>query len=133
MKKSYVYLASLILLLSYKMAWATEPVTAAGPTIANRQPLNVERQPIHDQQPPKQMTPTQKIAFDKAWVWNGQWRTTVPNQMSVCGTVIGVDVKAGPIWNNDDAKEKCPIKITEWRDKIMAKYRQGEKWEHFSQ
>ncbi|MFT3776115.1 MAG: mannan-binding lectin [Minicystis sp.] len=43
--------------------------------------------------------------------WNGQWTTTVPGQMSVCGTVQGVDVPVGPIWNNDDAREKCPSQI----------------------
>jgi Mannan-binding protein len=49
--------------------------------------------------------------------WNGQWRTTAPGKMSVCGTdatrfpTIRVpgDVKAGVIWNNDDAKVKCPV------------------------
>ena len=51
--------------------------------------------------------------------WNGQWTTVVPGEMSVCGctyTVGGsgsseytMDVLAGPIWNNDDAQEKCPI------------------------
>ncbi|MDI1428835.1 mannan-binding protein [Polyangium sorediatum] len=44
--------------------------------------------------------------------WNGQWTTTVPNQMSVCGTVQGVDVPVGPIWNNDDAQTKCPSQIS---------------------
>ncbi len=39
-------------------------------------------------------------------IWNGQWRTTEPGVMSVCG----VDwVKAGPIWNNNDAEVKCPV------------------------
>jgi len=51
--------------------------------------------------------------------WNGQWKTVVEGQMSVCGctytvggsgsTEFTMDVPAGPIWNNDDAKEKCPI------------------------
>ncbi|WP_437278665.1 mannan-binding lectin [Sorangium sp. So ce375] len=43
--------------------------------------------------------------------WNGQWTTTVPGQMSVCGTVQGVDVPVGPIWNNDDAQTKCPSQL----------------------
>ena len=43
--------------------------------------------------------------------WNGQWTTTVPNQMSVCGTVQGVDVPVGPIWNNTDAQTKCPAQL----------------------
>lgn len=51
--------------------------------------------------------------------WDGQWKTVVPNEMSVCGctfTVGGsgsstftIDVPAGPIFNNDDAKQKAPI------------------------
>jgi hypothetical protein len=51
--------------------------------------------------------------------WNGQWNTVIPGQMSVCGCIfefpvcgcskLTIDVLAGPIWNQDDAKEKCPI------------------------
>lgn len=40
--------------------------------------------------------------------WNGQWTTTVPGEMSVCGTTAGVDIPVGPIWNNNDAQTKCP-------------------------
>lgn len=60
--------------------------------------------------------------------WNGQWRTIVEGQMSVCECVLDtnpsgkeelvVNVIAGPIWSNEDAKEKCPI--------ICASY--GGKW-----
>lgn len=51
--------------------------------------------------------------------WNGQWKTVVPNEMSVCGceydteksdsSVFEIDVVAGPIWSNEDAQVKCPI------------------------
>ena len=51
--------------------------------------------------------------------WNGQWTTVVEGKMSVCGCTrpvkhqgaseFTIDIPAGPIWNNDDAKEKCPI------------------------
>ncbi|MBP5264341.1 MAG: mannan-binding lectin [Lachnospiraceae bacterium] len=51
--------------------------------------------------------------------WNGQWKTVVEGKMSVCGCEIDTDrqgtkelilnVIAGPIWNQDDAKEKCPV------------------------
>lgn len=49
--------------------------------------------------------------------WNGQWKTTETGKMSVCGTDatslpnIGLpgDVNAGPIWNDNDAKVKCPV------------------------
>lgn len=44
--------------------------------------------------------------------WNGQWTTTVPGQMSVCGTQQGVDVPVGPIWNNTDAQTKCPAQLS---------------------
>ena len=51
--------------------------------------------------------------------WNGQWKTVVPGAMSVCScefdtdasgsNVLELDVIAGPIWSQEDAKEKCPI------------------------
>lgn len=42
------------------------------------------------------------------YTWNGQWRTTVEGQMSVCGCVPStVALEAGPIWGNDDAPNKC--------------------------
>jgi hypothetical protein len=50
--------------------------------------------------------------------FTGQWDTLIPGQMSVievefevppAGTTTHtMDVPAGPIWNNDDAKAKCP-------------------------
>ncbi len=46
--------------------------------------------------------------------WNGNWKTTVPGQMSVCGCNAApqsdnpFDKNAGPIWNNADAPRKCP-------------------------
>jgi hypothetical protein len=44
--------------------------------------------------------------------WNGQWTTTEPGKMSVCGCNQAPqggpnDANAGPIWNNDDAPAKC--------------------------
>jgi hypothetical protein len=43
-------------------------------------------------------------------VWTGQWRTTVPGQMSVCEitTQLKKTVEVGPIWNQMDAERKCP-------------------------
>lgn len=43
--------------------------------------------------------------------WNGNWTTTVPGQMSVCGieNIEAQDVDAGPIWNDGDARVKCPV------------------------
>ncbi|MGX8718983.1 MAG: mannan-binding lectin, partial [Desulfovibrio sp.] len=52
--------------------------------------------------------------------WTGHWTTTVWGEMSVCNFLIRkplphggaqgmhVDVEAGPIWDNDHAKERCP-------------------------
>ncbi|WP_196592805.1 mannan-binding lectin [Pectinatus sottacetonis] len=51
--------------------------------------------------------------------WNGEWNTVITCEMSVCGCVFDVpsqgaesytmDVLAGPIFNQEDAAEKCPI------------------------
>jgi len=43
--------------------------------------------------------------------WNGQWTTTVPGRMSVCGTIQGVDIPVGPIWSNEDAQTQCPAQL----------------------
>lgn len=42
--------------------------------------------------------------------WNGNWTTTIPGQMSVCGCnpKQSKDIEAGPIWSNADAQTKCP-------------------------
>lgn len=69
--------------------------------------------------------------------WNGQWVTTVPNEMSVCG-VIGAsrqdgngqaNIEAGPIWSQDDALVKCPVVAAatggawtgQWRTTVWGK------------
>lgn len=43
--------------------------------------------------------------------WNGNWVTTVTGQMSVCAIddIQPQSVEAGPIWNDDDARVKCPV------------------------
>jgi len=58
------------------------------------------------------------IAAAHFGTFTGQWATVIPGQMSVievelpaqpAGAVTHtMDVPAGPIWNNDDAKAKCP-------------------------
>lgn len=50
--------------------------------------------------------------------FTGQWTTVVEGQMSVVevefqvpaggSSSVTIDVLAGPLWNNDDAKAKCP-------------------------
>jgi hypothetical protein len=50
--------------------------------------------------------------------FTGQWTTVIEGQMSIVEVELNapsgsnsytMDVLAGPIWNNDDAKEKCPF------------------------
>ena len=48
------------------------------------------------------------VCSSKGYSWNGNWTTTDPGKMSVCGCEGATDVNAGPIWNNADAKTKCP-------------------------
>lgn len=66
--------------------------------------------------------------------WNGQWVTTVPNEMSVCG-VIGAspqnvgelaNIEAGPIWSQDDALVKCPVVAAATRGAWTGQWRTTE-------
>jgi Mannan-binding protein len=58
--------------------------------------------------------------------WNGQWRTTEPGKMSVCGATNAAppkqtqDVAVGPIFNQGEAKAKC--------DGGLAKIRWNGQW-----
>jgi hypothetical protein len=69
--------------------------------------LDVKAGPIWNNNDAKVKCPVATAAV--GGIWNGQWTTTVPGVMSVCGVN---DVKAGPIWNNNDAKVKCPVAAT---------------------
>jgi len=75
--------------------------------------LDVKAGPIWNNDDAKSKCPIAAQVYDAQW--NGQWTTTVPGQMSVCGTDLSYippmsgNVFAGPIWNNDDAKSKCPV------------------------
>lgn len=65
--------------------------------------------PIWDQGDAENKCPVAAAAYEGSW--NGNWKTTVEGKMSVCG-VTGIPVvtlEAGPIWNQADAEEKCPI------------------------
>ena len=70
-----------------------------------------------------------KCAAACTLTWNDQWVTKVENKMSICsGKNKAADGKeytimdgtggleAGPIWNNEDAKTKCPsaLKTVKW-------------------
>lgn len=50
------------------------------------------------------------VCARKKSMWNGQWRTTVQGQMSVCQCEQkSFEVQTGgPVWNGKDAQSKCP-------------------------
>jgi hypothetical protein len=71
---------------------------------------DVKAGPIWNNDDAKAKCPVAAAAV--GYEWNGQWRTTVQGKESVCGLSAkktARSVKAGPIWNNDDAKAKCPV------------------------
>jgi hypothetical protein len=72
--------------------------------------FNMEAGPIFNQQQANDVCP--KVCTVK---WNGQWTTTVPGQMSVCGAqpyqpgLQGYgSIPVGPIFNQQEADTKCP-------------------------
>ena len=72
----------------------------------------VEVGPIWNQQDAENKCP--KAARRQGMTWSGQWKTTVPGQMSKCqlsygqgGGGRGKMVEVGPIWNQADAEVKC--------------------------
>jgi len=68
---------------------------------------DVNAGPIFNQQQAEQVCPGTCTGAGYT-SWNGNWKTTVPGKMSVCGCVVDKDVDAGPIWNQKDAEKKCP-------------------------
>ena len=90
-------------------------VSVAFTFASNALALDVEAGPIWNNDDAKAKCPVAAQVYDSTW--NGQWVTTVPGRMSVCGTDLSVkpkigtpgDAFAGPIWNNEDAKAKCPV------------------------
>ena len=55
-----------------------------------------------------------RLATQLGGKWTGQWKTTVPGEISVCGikdetSTRARRVNAGPIWNQADAELKCPV------------------------
>ena len=79
--------------------------------------LDVPAGPIWNQQDAEKKCPI--ICAAHLGTWNGQWKTVVNGEMSVCGcefdttrtgsSELLIDIIAGPIWDNEDAKVKCPI------------------------
>ncbi len=93
-------------------------LAAACQTTAPPQARNFNAGPIWNQDDANAKCPIVAIAV--AGHWNGQWVTTVPNEMSVCGIEGAAAVStppagegraffAGPIWDNDDAQAKCAV------------------------
>ena len=70
---------------------------------------DVKAGPIWNNEDAKAKCPVAAAAVSRQW--NGQWTTTIQGKESVCGLVAKKyrNVKAGPIWNNEDAKAKCPV------------------------
>lgn len=70
---------------------------------------DVQAGPIWNQEDAETKCPVAAAAVHGNW--NGNWTTTVPGQMSVCGVdeIQPQDVNAGPIWDNADANLKCPV------------------------
>ncbi|MEM5582134.1 MULTISPECIES: mannan-binding lectin [unclassified Roseibium] len=70
---------------------------------------DIEAGPIWNDEDAKLKCPVAAAAYEGKW--NGQWKTTVEGEMSVCG-VTDIPIKtleAGPIWNQEDADKKCPV------------------------
>ena len=93
-----------------KIMWLAVAVLMAGVAPdAGAQGFDVKAGPIWNNNDAK--AKCKKVA--RSARWNGQWKTTVQGKMSVCGCAVGRvarvarNVKAGPIWNNGDAKAKC--------------------------
>lgn len=89
---------------------------SAAPEAGSTFKVNVPAGPLWSNTQAQQLGPL--IAAAHFGRFTGQWTTVVEGKMSVVEveyTVPGagtteytMDVPAGPIWNNDDAKAKCP-------------------------
>jgi hypothetical protein len=92
------------------------PVAPAAPEAGSTFKVNIPAGPLWSNTQAQQLGPL--IAAAHFGRFTGQWTTVIQGQMSVIEvefTVPGagttsytMDVPAGPIWNNDDAKLKCP-------------------------
>lgn len=83
---------------------------------------DVEAGPIWNQADAEKKCPA--LARRHQSRWNGQWRTTVPNKMSVCGLqALVYDVNAGPIWNQADAQTKCSAIAARTKGKWNGQWR----------
>jgi hypothetical protein len=82
-------------------------VASPSPAASSAQACNVNAGPIWNQGDANAKCPD--LCNKSYGPWNGQWWTTVPNEMSVCQcSGNNVTENAGPIWNQSDANTKCP-------------------------
>jgi len=78
--------------------------------------IDIPAGPLANNDQAQQLGPA--IAAAHFGTFTGQWTTAVDGEMSVIqvalptqptgGTEYTMNVPAGPIWNNQDAQEKCP-------------------------
>jgi hypothetical protein len=90
--------------------------TAKGESAASTFTVDIPAGPLWSNTQAQQLGPV--IAAAHFGTFTGQWTTVVQGAMSVVqvtlpvtptgGTQYTMDVPAGPIWSNDDAKAKCP-------------------------
>ncbi len=99
--------------LAFVVAGMLVLVAARSPALAEVAQIEVEAGPIWSQADAERKCP--EVAKANGGAWTGQWRTTVPGRMSVCGLKVQgrrkydiIDVEAGPIWSQADAERKCP-------------------------
>lgn len=83
-------------------------VTLLAPVAASAQQA-IEAGPIWNQNHANQVCPG--VAASHGGSWTGQWWTTIQGQMSVCEVQVASPsraVNAGPIWNQQHARQVCP-------------------------
>lgn len=98
MKKLFQMFASAAILFAISFAISSNALA-----------IDIEAGPIWDNSDAQAKCPSVCSGLQ----WNNQWVTTVPGEMSVCGTTAGVNIPVGPIWNNNDAQTKCPSGLSE--------------------
>ncbi|MCC5628817.1 mannan-binding lectin [Nostoc sphaeroides CHAB 2801] len=98
--------------------FTTTVVSIVFGSVPNALALNVNAGPIWNNDDAQIKCPV--VAAVYGTQWTGRWTTTIWNKMSVCDLNLSslpviylpTDVKAGPIWSNNDAQFKCPVAAT---------------------
>jgi len=97
------------------LSMVSEPAMASSAAPATFK-VNIPAGPLWNNDQAQKVGPI--IAAAHFGRFTGQWVTVIPSVMSVveveftvpaaAGTAYTMDVPAGPLWSNDDAKAKCP-------------------------